>query len=83
MKETLSEAATAAGAKTQADVGVFLVGAAVGGTLDAVINLAGFAEPFVFAGLTGAGALGLKKLLWDAPREARKQRVSRRARAGD
>lgn len=44
------------------DVGVFLTGAAVGGILDAVLNVAGFAEPLVLAGLAGAGALGLKKM---------------------
>jgi hypothetical protein len=55
------------GAETKADVGVFLVGAAIGGGLDAVLNVAGFAEPFVFAGICGAGALGLKKLV-DAAR---------------
>lgn len=51
------------GAETKADIGVFLVGAAVGGGLDAVLNVAGFAEPFVFAGLCGSGALGVKKLI--------------------
>lgn len=54
-----------AGAETKADIGIFLVGAAVGGGLDAVINVAKFAEPFVFAGLCGAGVLGVKKL-WEA-----------------
>jgi hypothetical protein len=57
------------GAKTRVDVGIFLVGAAVGGGLDAVLNVAGFVEPFVFAGLCGAGALGLKNIasgLWRA-----------------
>ena len=60
------------GAKTTADVGVFLVGAAIGGGLDAVLNVAGFAEPFVFAGICGGGALGLKKL-YEGWRESRKR----------
>ncbi len=51
------------GAKTAADVGVFLFGAFVGGGLDAVLNVAGFAEPLVFAGICGAGALGPKKII--------------------
>lgn len=51
------------GAKSNADIGVFLVGASIGGGLDAVLNVAGFAEPFVFAGICGGGALGLKKLV--------------------
>ncbi len=73
MEDMLSEKAREAGAETPVDVGVFLVGAATGGILDAVVNVAGFAEPFVFASLTGAGALGLKKLLWDGPRQARRR----------
>jgi hypothetical protein len=59
------------GAETKADIGVFLVGAAIGGGLDAVLNVAGFAEPFVFAGICGGGALGLKKL-YDGWRESDK-----------
>jgi hypothetical protein len=59
------------GAETKADVGVFLVGASIGGGLDAVLNVAGFAEPFIFAGICGAGALGLKKIL-DAWRESQR-----------
>lgn len=50
------------GAKSNADIGSFLVGASAGGILDAVFNLAGFAEPLVFAVICGGGALGLKKL---------------------
>lgn len=57
------------GAESAADVGVFALGAAIGGMGDAVLNIAGFAEPMVVAGLTGAGFLGLKKLCWDTPRE--------------
>jgi hypothetical protein len=44
-----------AGAKNRTDVGAFLIGASIGGIADAVLNVAGFAEPFVFAGLCGAG----------------------------
>ncbi len=73
MPDKLSEKAREAGAETPVDVGIFLVGAATGGILDAVLNVAGFAEPFVFASLTGAGVLGLKKLLWDGPRQARQR----------
>ncbi|HEY6815693.1 MAG TPA: hypothetical protein VI168_09155 [Croceibacterium sp.] len=62
------------GAESAADVGVFAVGAAIGGIGDAIANFAGFADPLVLAGLGGAGALGLKKLLWDTPREAIRSR---------
>ncbi len=54
------------GAKSAADTGVFIFGAAIGGMADAVINFAGFAEPMVVAGFTGSLALGAKQLLWDA-----------------
>lgn len=59
------------GAETKTDVGVFLVGAAIGGGLDAVLNVAGFVEPFVFAGICGGGALGFKKLVegWHESRD--------------
>ena len=60
------------GAETPADVGVFLLGASLGGLVDAFANVFGFAEPLVVAGLGGAGALSLKKLLWDAPKAAKK-----------
>ena len=66
LTDELVEKARKAGAETAADVGVFLVGAAAGGMVDAVNNFAGFAEVYTVASLTGAGALGLKKLLWDA-----------------
>jgi len=49
-------------------LGVFLLGAGLGGGVDAVTNAAAFSEPLVFAGICGAGALGLKKL-FDAWRE--------------
>jgi hypothetical protein len=39
-----------AGAETKADIGVFLVGAALGGIIDAILNVAEFAEPLVFGG---------------------------------
>jgi hypothetical protein len=75
LSDNLSRKADEAGAKTHADIGIFLVGAAAGGIVDATLNFFGFAEPMVVAGLTGAGALGLKKLLWDAPRGSRKTRT--------
>jgi hypothetical protein len=53
------------GAESAADVGCFMLGAAIGGLADATLNFAGFAEPMVVAGLAGAGSLGLKKLIWD------------------
>ena len=56
----------AAGAETALDVGVFCVGAAAGGLVDALLNSFGFAEPLVVASLGGTGALGLKKMLWDS-----------------
>lgn len=61
-----SKKAKAAGAESAADIGVFLLGASVGGLVDAGLNVFGFAEPMVVAPLAGAGALGLKKLVWDA-----------------
>lgn len=70
IKEGLSKA------KTAADVGVFLIGASAGGLVDAALNSFGFAEPMVVAGLTGSAALGLKKLLWDAPRENNAEKTS-------
>ncbi len=51
------------GLRTRADTGIFLVGSFIGGALDAIFNVAGFAEPIVFAGICGAGALGIKALL--------------------
>jgi hypothetical protein len=62
------------GAKTAADYAVFLIGAAAGGLIDATANFFGFADPLVVAGLAGAGALGLKKAIWDGPQEARRER---------
>ncbi len=49
-----------AGAISKGDTAAFLIGASVGGILDAVVNIAGFAEPMLFAGICGTGALGLK-----------------------
>lgn len=51
------------GLRTRADTAVFLLGTFVGGALDAIFNTAEFADPLVFAGLCGAGALGLKALI--------------------
>ena len=59
------------GAETSSDVATFLVGAFVGGTLDALFNVVGFAEPIVFAPLCGAGAMGVKKFIFDVPRHRR------------
>ena len=56
------------GAETSSDIAAFLLGAFVGGTLDAMVNIAGFAEPLVFAPLCGAGTMGLKKFVFDVPR---------------
>ncbi|HEX8622340.1 MAG TPA: hypothetical protein VF718_10240 [Allosphingosinicella sp.] len=53
------------GAESAADVGIFFVGAAAGGLVDAALNSFGFASPLVVAGLGGGGALGVKKLVWD------------------
>jgi hypothetical protein len=64
----------AAGAETAVDVGVFCLGAAAGGLVDAALNSFGFAEPLVVASLAGSGALGLKKLLWDTRRSKRRNR---------
>ena len=44
--------------------------------MDASLNAFGFAEPFVIAPLAGAGLLGLKKAVWDAPREQRSSRTA-------
>jgi hypothetical protein len=54
------------GAKSAADTGIFILGAAIGGIADSVLNFAGFAEPLVIAGFTGAAALSAKQLIWDA-----------------
>ena len=60
------------GAETKTDIGVFLLGGALGGGLDAIFNVAPFAEPFVFAGICASGALGAKKLIdgWLASRSS-------------
>jgi len=62
MKNKLEAAAKKAGAETKADVGVFLVGAALGGIADATINLFVFADPMVIAPITGAAFLGIKHI---------------------
>ena len=51
------------GAESSLDYGIFLLGGAIGGGLDATLNIAGFAEPFVFAGSCSVGALGAKKTI--------------------
>ena len=51
------------GLRTRADTGFFLVGTFLGGALDAIFDVAGFADPLVFAGICGAGALGVKALI--------------------
>ncbi len=61
----------AAGAVTLGDVAAFMIGASAGGLLDATLNILGFAEPLVAAGIFGPGALGVKKALFDVPRDAR------------
>ena len=53
----------ALGAKTSLDFGVFLLAGGIGGILDAILNIADFADPIVFGGMCGAGALGLKNVL--------------------
>ncbi len=58
MEDRLSEKAREAGAQTPVDIGIFLVGVAAGGIVDSVVNVAGFAEPFVFASFTGGGCTG-------------------------
>ena len=57
------------GAASSLDVGVFLFAGGLGGIIDAITGIAGFAEPAVFGGLCGAGALGLKHLIvaWTKP----------------
>ena len=63
LNDNLTQKARDAGAQTTADVGVFLLGGAIGGLVDAAINAFGFADPLVVAGLTGSAALGLKNLV--------------------
>jgi hypothetical protein len=53
----------ALGAASSLDVGIFLVGLAIGGILDAVTNVAEFTEPAIFGGLCVAGALGVKNII--------------------
>ena len=60
---SLMRKASEYGAESNLDYGVFLLGGAIGGGLDATLNVAGFAEPFVFAGICSIGALGAKKTI--------------------
>jgi hypothetical protein len=60
------------GIATSGDWAAFLIGASAGGAVDAILNVAGFAEPLVFAGICGAGALGLKRW-FDAARGRSRQ----------
>lgn len=57
------------GAETSSDVAAFLIGAFAGGVVDAFVNVAGFAEPLVFASICGAGLLGTKKVIFDVPNQ--------------
>jgi hypothetical protein len=66
VKDKLAQHAKDAGAKTTADLGFFLAGVFIGGVADAMANIAGFADPMVFAPICGAGSLALKKLCWDS-----------------
>jgi hypothetical protein len=54
----------ALGATSSLDVGIFLLAGGVGGIVDAITNVAGFADPVPFGGLCGAGALGLKNIIY-------------------
>lgn len=65
LKDAVIERSRDAGAERAVDVGIFLLGGAIGGGIDAAIDLFGFAEPMVVAGLMGTGLLGAKKLLFD------------------
>ena len=76
IKETIEKRAKEAGAETKADFGIFLVGGAAGGLVDAALNSFGFAEPLLVATLTGSGAVGLKKWLWDSTHEGRWRKTS-------
>jgi len=52
----------ALGAESKIDIGIFFLAAGLGGILDAIFNVAEFAEPFAFATLCGPAALGAKKI---------------------
>lgn len=61
MKEILDPRAL--GAESKIDIGVFFLGMGVGGILDAVFDLAKFAEPLTFAAICGPALFGAKKLI--------------------
>jgi hypothetical protein len=61
----------ALGAESKIDIGIFFLGAGLGGILDAVLNVAEFAEPLAFATMCGPAVFGAKKLiegLWEKPK---------------
>ena len=51
--------------KSSKDIGVTLLGLGGGGLLDAIFNIAPYAEPFVVAPLCGVLCLGLKRSFFD------------------
>jgi hypothetical protein len=53
----------ALGAESKIDIGIFFAAAGAGGILDAIWNVAAFAEPFTFAAICGPAAFGAKKLV--------------------
>ena len=51
------------GAESRLDIGILFLAAGIGGLLDAIWNVATFAEPIAFATICGPAALGLKKFI--------------------
>jgi hypothetical protein len=53
----------ALGAESKIDIGLVFLGAGVGGILDAIFDVAQFAEPLAFATMCGPALFGAKKLV--------------------
>lgn len=51
------------GADSKIDIGLVFLGSGVGGILDAIFNVAEFAEPLAFATMCGPALLGAKKIV--------------------
>ena len=67
------------GIESGGDIAAFLLGFALGASLDAVTNVAGFAEPFTFGGAIGAGTLAIKKVIFDIRRNRDKEKLIAKA----
>lgn len=70
------------GVVSKADSAAFLLGAAIGGALDAIFDVAPFAEPLMFAAICGTGVLGAKQAI-DAAIAHRKRLARARLKKSD